>query len=320
MADTIGKYEKEKVKEGENVREVKKSLQKVFTVTALHYRRWTQTPKAAIVFLLAFILSYLLTEQILDIVQIQNLSVQLAEPFIWTFGDAKSILLASLPLVILFSDLPLASNEVPFYLVRCSRGKWLAGELLYVASASFLYLLWIFCSTMVLCTRHAYVENRWSNAAVLFAYMNGDSAIPASMKAMQQTTPYNCLIIVSLLVLGYLMLAVSIQFAVTLRHTQTAGVAAFLIFTAYGFILQPSTIVKLFDLQKEQLYRANVLVGWISPLNQATYSMHNFGYDLLPTLLQSGGIFLIGIVVCCVQSSHAMDRYAFSFSGTENEI
>ena len=310
---------------------MRESLQKTLTVAALHYQRWKQTPKAAVVFLLAFILSYLLTNQILDVVQAHNLAIQVAEPFIWTFGDAQSILLASLPLLILFADLPLASNEVPFYLARCSRSIWLAGELVYVFSASALYLFWIFESTIILCIKNSYVANQWSNAAVIFAYMDGDTAIPSSMKVMQQIAPYPCCLRVALLMLGYLMLAVSIQFAVTLCHTQTAdvmlndggaqaaGAAAFLIFSAYGFLLQPSIIIKLFDLQKEQFYRANVAVGWISPLNQAAYSMHNFGYDLLPTLSQSGLIFIAGILLCSIQSHRAMHRYAFHFTGTQEE-
>ncbi len=298
---------------------MRESLRKTLTVAALHYQRWKQTPKAAVVFLLAFILSYLLTSQVLDVVQAHNLAIQAAEPFIWTFGDAQSILLASLPLLILFADLPLASNEMPFYLSRCSRSIWLAGELIYVFSASALYLLWIFSSTVLLCIKNAYAANLWSNAAVIFAYMDGDTAIPSSMKVMQQITPYQCGLRVALLMLGYLMLAVSIQFVVTLCRTQAAGAAAFLIFSAYGFLLQPSVIIKIFDLQKEQLYRANVAVGWISPLNQAAYSMHNFGYDLLPTLLQSSLIFIVGILLCSIQSHRAMRRYVFHFTGTEDE-
>ncbi len=29
------------------------------------------------------------------------------------------------------------------------------------------------------------------------------------------------------------------------------------------------------------MYQMNVLVSWISPLNQAVYGKHNFGYDAL---------------------------------------
>lgn len=64
-------------------------------------------------------------------------------------------------------------------------------------------------------------------------------------------------------------------------------------------------------------YKARVFVGWVSPLNHATYHMHNFGYDNLPTIQQTlfvfGGLFivLIGATVLI------MKKYNFQFRGTE---
>ncbi|MBR5948790.1 MAG: hypothetical protein IKZ82_09145, partial [Clostridia bacterium] len=66
-------------------------------------------------------------------------------------------------------------------------------------------------------------------------------------------------------------------------------------------------------------YRANVIMGWLSPLNHATYHMHNFGYDLLPTLAQSNLIFGGLIAVLFVLTLIAIRRYSFSFtSGDSN--
>ncbi|MDR0964751.1 MAG: hypothetical protein LBM60_09060, partial [Clostridium sp.] len=67
----------------------------------------------------------------------------------------------------------------------------------------------------------------------------------------------------------------------------------------------------------ERLYQANVAVGWISPLNHATYHMHNFGYDLLPRLWQTYAIFgglIVTIFLLCIR---AIRRYSFHFTGTE---
>lgn len=44
--------------------------------------------------------------------------VQAFEPFIWTFGDASSILLCSLLLILLFMDLPKLSPFTPYMLLR----------------------------------------------------------------------------------------------------------------------------------------------------------------------------------------------------------
>ena len=65
------------------------------------------------------------------------------------------------------------------------------------------------------------------------------------------------------------------------------------------------------------MYKANVAVGWLSPLNQATYHMHNFGYDLLPRLWQTYLIFLVLIAGLMVGILRAIRKYNFMFLGTE---
>ena len=65
------------------------------------------------------------------------------------------------------------------------------------------------------------------------------------------------------------------------------GVVSVFLFSLYGLLLNPQIFGQMFSLPQELMYQANVAVGWMSPLNQATYHMHNFGYDLLPRLWQT---------------------------------
>jgi hypothetical protein len=60
-----------------------------------------------------------------------------------------------------------------------------------------------------------------------------------------------------------------------------------------------------------------VAVGWLSPLNQATYHMHNFGYDRLPRLWQSFLIFWLLLLVGFLLAQRGIRRYHFIFTGTE---
>ena len=62
---------------------------------------------------------------------------------------------------------------------------------------------------------------------------------------------------------------------------------------------------------------ANIIFGWISPLNHATYYMHNFGYDNLPKLYQSYIFFAVGSIVLFALSLWKIKRYQFSFTGTQ---
>ena len=88
-----------------------------------------------------------------------------------------------------------------------------------------------------------------------------------------------------------------------------------LIFNAYGYLLKPEVFGKIFGLQDGQMYR--VALGWLSPLNHATYPMHNFGTDLLPrlsdTYLLFGGLILLALFACL----SAVKHYSFFFGGTE---
>ena len=87
-------------------------------------------------------------------------------------------------------------------------------------------------------------------------------------------------------------------------------------FSVYGFLLNPQTIRAVLKTPEYEAYKINVFIGWASPLNHATFYMHNFGLDLLPRLWQS---YLICIVLICIlfaASLRAVGNYNFKFTGT----
>ena len=63
------------------------------------------------------------------------------------------------------------------------------------------------------------------------------------------------------------------------------------------------------------MYRVRSVVGWISPLNNAVYGMHDFGYDNLPTVGQSLLIFGGMLFLMYLLSMRALRRYNFTFLG-----
>ena len=119
------------------------------------------------------------------------------------------------------------------------------------------------------------------------------------------------------LLLGYALVLVTIMLFFNLRFGQAAGVISVFVFSIYGFLLKPDTIQKIFNLPNEAYYKANVAIGWLSPLNHATYHMHNFGYDLLPRLWESFCIFVLLILAGYYASVWAIKNYNFNFTGTE---
>lgn len=296
-----------------------KLLRQALAVAGYNFRQWHKNPRVFITFALAFILCFLLSDKIVAFAEKYENTTQILEAFIWTFGDSDSILLTSLLLVFLFADMPFLSSGTPFYLHRTTRGIWLLGQAIYISAASLIYLVFILLSTSVVCMQNAFPGNIWSTASAMIGY--GDASetlsLPVTVKTIEMTTPYQCAATIFLLMLFYTLVMVFIMLLFNLLKGQIAGVISVFLFSVYGFLLNPSTIKTILQLRDEEMYKANVLVSWLSPLNHATYEMHNFGYDLLPTLHQTYLIFGVLIAVLFAASLMAVRHYSFVFTGTD---
>lgn len=290
----------------------------VLAVAGYNFRGWHKNPRIFISFALSFILCFLLSNKIVVFTQEHDLTMQLLEPFIWTFADSDSILLSSLILVFLFADMPFISGATPFFLMRTDRKTWIFGQIVYIIAATFLYLVFVLVFTLILCSQRSFPGNMWSNTAVMLGYSQAGEtiSIPVSVKTMETVTPFGCAAIIFLLMLCYTVLLILIMLVFNLAKGGIWSMAAVLGFSVYGFLLSPDVFKKVLRLSEAQEYKANVFVGWCSPLNQATFSMHSFGYDQLPRLSQSFAMYLILILGCLLVSRYLIRKYNFSFAGT----
>lgn len=294
-------------------------MRQAFAIAGYNFRLWRRNPRILVTFALAFILCFLLSDKAVRFAEEHNTTMQLMEAFIWSFGDSNSILLSSVLLVMLFADMPFLSSGTPFYLVRTSRRTWITGQVLYTIAATAVYLLFILASTVLLCMRQSFPANMWSPTAAILGYTNAGErlAIPALVKTLEMSWPYPAMATIFLLMLGYTLVMVLLMLCCNLRFGQAAGVISVLIFSLYGLLMKPDTIQAILKLPDEAYYIANVTIGWLSPLNHATYHMHNFGYDKLPRLWQSYLIFAFLILIGYLAAIRAAKRYNFSFTGTE---
>lgn len=294
-------------------------MREAFAIARYNFRLWHRNPRIIITFALTFILCFLLSDKVVRFAEDHNTTLQAVEAFIWSFGDSNSILLSSVLLVMLFADMPFLSSGTPFYLVRTSRRVWITGQVLYTIAATAVYLLFILASTVLLCMEQAFPANMWSPTAAILGYTNAGErlAIPALVKTLEMSWPYPAMLTIFTLMLGYTLVMVLLMLSCNLRFGQAAGVISVLVYSLYGLLMKPDTIQALLKLPDEAYYIANVTIGWLSPLNHATYHMHNFGYDRLPRLWQSYLIFAILILVGYLASIRAAKKYNFSFTGTE---
>ncbi len=296
-------------------------LHKVLSVCGYNFRMWRGNMRIVLTFALAFILCFLLSDKAAAFAYDMNTAMQAFEPFIWTFGDANSVLLISLLLVLLFADIPFLGAGVPYYLVRMKRTTWAWGQLLYIVAATTLYMVFIFAATSLICMQNSFIGNMWSETAAILGYSGAGKAValPALVKTLELSRPYQCAAVIFLLMLAYTLTLVLLMLYCKLKFGKGAGIAAAFGFSLYGFLLNPELFKQLLRLPDELMYKANVLTGWLSPLNHATYHMHNFGYDLLPRLWQTFAIFAALIVLLMVLILRAIRSYNFMFLGGDNQ-
>lgn len=294
-------------------------LSQVFAAVRYDFRMWRGNIRVLLTFLLAFIFCFLLSDKAASFAYSVKATMQAFEPFIWTFGDANSVLMISLLLVLLFADIPYLDAGAPYYLVRMRRRTWALGQVVYVLLATLIYVAFIFTVTTVICMKNSFIGNMWSETAAILGYSGAGSRIvlPALVKTLEMSRPYPCAVAVFALMAGYTLVLSLLMLLAKLRRGKAAGIIAAFVFSLYGFLLNPELIKTVFRVSDGDMYKANVAVGWLSPLNHATYHMHSFGWDLLPKLWQTYLFFGILSVILIFLIIRAMRKYSFNFLGTE---
>lgn len=292
------------------------NMKQIGIIAFANFRKWKKNPKIWLAFGLGFVLSFLLSDKVIVFAKDKDTVLQVLEPFIWTFGDAKSILTISLCLLLIFSDMPNLSKETPFLLIRVNRAVWMLGQIFYTVTASTLFTGFILLATSIVSGRNAYAGNMWSETAAILAYsdIGREIAVPSVVKVLELSFPYQCGSHIFLLMTGYSLLLSALILYFNLWR-QNGGMIAGILFSAYGFLVNPEMLSQILRIPEEQMAKANILFGWISPLNHATYAMHNFGYDNLPKLWVSYLAFFVGSLFVFGIGLHKIQRYTFDFTG-----
>lgn len=293
-------------------------MRQVFGIVRYNFFGFLRNPKVIFIFLLEFVLSFLLTGRIMVVMETYDTPVQAIEPFIWTFGDGIAVLSSSLLLLLMFSDLPKMTPITPYQLTRTTKRKWLLGQFIYVILVTVLYTVLMLLFTAVLCMKKSYPGNLWSETAAMLGYseLGKNLQVPSTVRVMEGISPYGCMLQVFFLLFCYSLTLSFVILVGNLYKGKTKGMIFGLLYSVFGFLLDPKVLAAILHKEKYEMYQVNVLICWISPLNQAVYGKHNFGYDpLLPKISHSYMFFLGILVLLAVFAINRMKKYTFEFLG-----
>ncbi len=294
------------------------SIKQVAAAVRWNFLGFFRNPRVVVTFLFSFILCFFLSDRAMMVADYYDSPMQALEPFIWTFGDATSILLCSLLLILLFLDLPKLSPFTPYMLLRMKKWRWLLAQFFYIFLATVLYMLYVILVTSLLCMQKTYVGNIWSKTAALLAYsqMGKELSVPSTVKVMESTSPLSCSLQIMALLVCYALTLTFLMLWFHMKMGKKAAIGAGLSYSLYGFLLNPDILAKILHKEEYEMFLVRRLSGWISPLNHATYGMHDFGYDVLPSIGQSCMVFLGILLFLSALAFHTLKKYNFgSFTG-----
>ena len=192
------------------------------------------------------------------------------------------------------------------------------GTVFYIFFVTVIYMLYVFGVTGLLCMKKTYIGNIWSKTAALLAYsgMGRELSVPSTVKVMESTTPLECSAQIMLLLVCYALTLSFLMLFFQMKIGKKAAAAAGLSYSLFGFLLDPEVLADLLHKDEYQMFLMRRITGWISPLNHATYGMHDFGYDVLPSIGQSCLVFLGMLLVLGMLSFLTLKKYNFStFTG-----
>lgn len=295
-------------------------MRQITAVVRYNFMGFWKDPKVIMTFLLGAVLCYLLSGRVMTVVEAYDAPVQFMEPFLWTFGDTAAVLLSSLLVLLLFSDLPRFTPASPYYLYRITKKKWLAGQFFYVACVAGIYTGSIFVLTVVLCVKKSFIRNIWSDTAAMLAYseLGEELSVPSTVKVMESISPLECAVWAVLLLFFYIFCLGFVILAGNLFLGKNYGMLLGLLFSLYGFLLDQRVLGKLLGLEPYEMYKINILIGWISPLSHVVYGRHDFGYDGLPTVWESCLVFAGIFTVLAGIAMAGLKRFHFVFVGEKH--
>ena len=224
----------------------------------------------------------------------------------------------ALVMMLMLSAFPRIDTPASYLIFRTTRLNWLIGQIITVFVLTFGYCLMILLSSIAMCIGcNVFAANHWSETATMLSFSPAsfEVALTVMRKTVKLTTPWGCCYQIFGLLFQYVLLLSMIQLLFTVLKSKKAGIIAALVLNFAGFVLTPDRFMAWLNLPMEMRYYANLLSAWLSPLQHATYTMHNFGYDLLPRLHVSY-LILGGVTAAMVALSMLkMRTFQFSFTG-----
>ena len=111
--------------------------------------------------LLVLALMHMASTDVRDLCVRYDAKASMLPLFVYVFNTTYYILVLNFLFLVLVCDLPLRKGHHRYIVLRCGRGIWAGGQILYLLMAATIFLLWIFLATVIVMAGHISFEPDW---------------------------------------------------------------------------------------------------------------------------------------------------------------
>lgn len=284
-------------------------LKSVFHVCNNNYLKWRSTPRVTLVFLLLAVFLFYSTAGTRALTATQNMGITpWLFPFILSFP--LNIIIFYLALILLFCDAPFFDEQFPYLCMRSGRKVWVMGQILYLITASLIYVVAAYLLSILFCLPNLGFSQDWGKILRMMTmpmsnqftkdYLTGIMQNPAQCaNVMAQYAPLQATLLSMLLMwlngvfLGLLM------FTVNLRARQGVGALAAAFFVCLDFF------ALLFS--DAHGFEAN-LIYYFSPVSWVNLANLQMGANYRPPLGYALTVLCLLIVFLAALSAYFMKK------------
>ncbi len=280
-----------------------------------------KNPRFILASFMGILICFFLTQRTVSLSYLFYTKVQIFEPFIWCFSDSESIIFSSFALILPMTQIPKLDTADGNLLFRKGKINLLLGQFISIIIIAFLYIFLLLLTSSIMTLANVSLVNEWSDTATIMS-LNPDlfeSTMTVVRATVKLSTPYECVLQIFLLLVSYMLFLMSLNLFLSLKFGKKIALGVIMSLSFACYILKPEYFSLWFNINEKIKYIANLMSVWFSPLQHASYTMHTYGYDDLPSVGQSLIIFLVVSFVMLISSFLTLKFGEIDFKEGEND-
>lgn len=261
-----------------------RNIRSCFTICKNGFRKWSCNYRIYVLFLLLLIFVHHYVRPFYDVsVRVERDLPLAIFPFL-TNGTMTQIIIM-FGMLFLFCDAPFTDNSQLYTIIRSGKERWAVGQILYILSASALYLLVIALLSIFMLLPNVDFADKWGSIFSTLAQGGnlGNISLSIPQRIVAQYTPVEAMVTSFLLEWGAVVFLALLLFAISLHANRIVGIVSVSVLILFDTVVSTNLPYWYYKLSPVSMARLTTLDA--------------LGSQGRPTLLYAGLFYCLGILL-----------------------